>query len=120
MRIMTLRALRPAAASCLAVIGLGVVTLPTTAATAASPGVTETAMAPVTLHGKVIRVTSATSFIVHVGRHRYVVTIDAMTHVTLNHRPGPVRELRAGDDVTVKGPLEMGRVHASSVVANAR
>lgn len=62
MRIMTIRALLHAAVSCLAVIGPGVAALPATTATAASPRVTESAMAPVTLHGKVIRVTSATSF----------------------------------------------------------
>lgn len=120
MRTMTTRALRHAAVSCLAVIGLSVAALSASAATTAGPSVTESAMAPVTLHGKVVRVTSATSFVVHVGRHRYVVTVDAMTHIMLDHRPGHVRELRAGDNVTMKGPLEMGRLHASSVVASSR
>jgi Domain of unknown function (DUF5666) len=83
----------------------------------AGASVHHSTMAPVTEVGKIAKVLSATSFTVKVGSKTYTVTTDAMTHVTLNKMSVKVSKLKAGDSVTVKGPLEMMTIKATSVVA---
>lgn len=72
-----------------------------------------------TLRGTVVRVVSMHAFTMAVKRHDYRVTVDAMTHVTLDRRRSSVERLRRGDTVTVRGRVDMRSVTASAVVASS-
>lgn len=84
---------------------------------ASSGAVAHTSMAPVTKSGKLVKVLSSASFTMSVGSKSYVVKVDDMTHVTLDSKKVKLSTLKKGDTVTVKGPLEMDTISATSVVA---
>lgn len=79
-----------------------------------------TAMAPVTVSGKVVAIVStakdSSSFRIKVGSKTDLVKCDAMTHITENGMKVTMSKLAVGDTVRVRGPLEMGTISASSVV----
>ncbi len=73
------------------------------------------AMAPVTVMGKVVKVMGTTEFTMTAGSKHYVVKVDAMTHVKVDGKAAKLSALAPGDQVTVKGPLEMSTITATSV-----
>jgi hypothetical protein len=79
-----------------------------------------TAMAPVTVTGKVVKIIStvagSSSFEITVGMKHYVVKCNAMTRIKLDDMTVKMSKLKLGDTVTVKGPLEMGAILATSIV----
>lgn len=99
-------------------LGLSVLTAAgVVVAPAAHASVAHTTMAPVTKSGRFVKVLSKSSFKISVGKKTYVVTVDAMTHVKLDNKAVKIASLKRGDTVTVKGPLEMDTIKATSVVA---
>jgi len=74
-------------------------------------------MAPVTVHGTLVKVLGMSSFTMKAGAKHYTVKVDAMTHIKLDGKTVKLSHLRPGDTVVVKGPLEMGTITATSVVA---
>lgn len=73
------------------------------------------AMAPITKMGKLARIDSKTTFTLDVGMHHYIVKIDDMTHIKLDKKDVKLSTLKVGDSLTVRGPLEMGTIDATSV-----
>jgi hypothetical protein len=92
----------------------GVVSAP--ASSAAVRPVAQAAM-KVSEMGKIVKITSATSFKMSTAMHHYTVKTNAMTHVTLDKMKAKVSALKKGDSVTVTGALEMGTIIATSVKA---
>jgi hypothetical protein len=72
-------------------------------------------MAPVTKMGKLAKIDSKTTFTLDVGMHHYVVKVDDMTHIKLDNKDVALSKLKVGDTLTVRGPLEMGTIDATSV-----
>ena len=70
----------------------------------------------VTKAGTFEKTISATAFKMAVGMKTYEVKTDAMTHVKADGKTVKLASLKKGDDVTVKGELEMGDIVATSVV----
>lgn len=94
-------------------IGAGaMLAIPTTAG-----ATTDHSMAPVTKMGRLAKIDSKTTFTLDVGMHHYVVKIDAMTHIKLDNKAVKLARLKVGDTLTVRGPLEMGEIDATSVTA---
>jgi hypothetical protein len=83
-----------------------------TAATSAS--VVQTTM-QVTKTGTVTKFASTTSFTIRAGSKSYLVTTNDMTRVTIGSKTGKISQLKKGEEVTVKGTLEMSTIKASSV-----
>jgi len=83
----------------------------------AGAAVTHNAMAPVTKTGKFVKLDSSTSFTMTVSKTSYLIKTNHMTHVTENHMVVKLSILKRGDSVTVKGPLEMHTISATSVTA---
>jgi hypothetical protein len=86
-------------------------------ASVAPAGATAThhSMAPVTKMGKLAKIDSKTTFTLEVGAHHYVVKVDDMTHIKLDNKNVALSKLKVGDTLTVKGPLEMDTIDATSV-----
>jgi hypothetical protein len=70
----------------------------------------------VTKTGTITKFESASSFSISVSKTTYVVKTNDMTHVTIDMKSAKVSNLKKGDAVTVKGPLEMSTITATSVV----
>lgn len=68
--------------------------------------------------GTIVAVRSASRFLLRVGMHRYVVAVDAMTHVRLNGKAATLRSLHAGEHAVVAGALHMGEIAATSVAVH--
>jgi hypothetical protein len=73
------------------------------------------AMAPVTVSGTVGHWMGKSEFGLKAGSKHYVVKVDAMTHVKVDGKMGKLADVATGDHVTVKGPLEMGTITATSI-----
>ncbi len=74
-------------------------------------------MAPVTKMGKLAKIDSKSTLTLDVGAHHYIVKVDDMTHIKLDHKDVAFSKLKVGDTLTVRGPLEMGTIDASSISA---
>ena len=99
-------------------ISIGAGSASIAAASLSGAAVHKTTMRPVTKMGKLTKIDSKTSFTMAVGTHDYVVKIDDMTHVRLDNKDVELSKLKVGDTLTVKGPLEMGEIDATSVTAS--
>lgn len=86
------------------------------AAAFAVPGASAAHSAVATRIGTLSKIDSKTSFTIIVGRKRYFVEVDAMTHIKVGAKAVKFSSLRPGDTVQVKGMLEMGEISATSVV----
>lgn len=75
-------------------------------------------MAPVTKTGRLSKIDSKMSFTLAVGMHRYVVKIDDMTHIKLDGKTVKFSSLKVGDTLTVRGPLQMKMIDATSVAVH--
>lgn len=97
----------------------GAVTLALTGAglVSGAPGASAS-MATHRYSGTIVAVRSASRFSLRVGMHRYVVTVDAMTHVRLNGKSVKLRSLHAGEHAVVAGHLHGGDITATSVAAH--
>ena len=83
----------------------------------AGAAIAHTTMAPVTETGKLVKILSSDSFTMAVGKVSYVVKVDGMTHITLDHMAVKLSHLHAGDTITAKGPLDMHTISATTVTA---
>ena len=99
-------------------IGVGTGAASIATASISGAAVHHTTMMPVTKTGKLTKIDSKTSFTMAVGTHHYLVKIDDMTHVRLDNKNVNLSKLKVGDTLTVKGPLEMGEIDATSVTAS--
>lgn len=99
-------------------VGIGAGGASIAASSLSGAAVHHTTMTPVTKMGKLTKIDSKDSFTMAVGKHDYVVKIDDMTHVRLDNKDVKLSKLKVGDTLTVKGPLEMGEIDATSVTAS--
>lgn len=81
-----------------------------------------TAAASVTTHamthryvGTLTKLDSKAAFTMVVGKHHYVVTVDAMTHVRLGGKAVAFSHLHVGDHLIVTGTATMSDIHATAV-----
>ena len=114
MRSNLARLVAPVALS-LGTLGGGVAIASVIAPTAGAV-VAKTAMAPVTETGKITKIISGSSFTMTVKKTSYVVKADAMTHVKDGSMMVKFSKLKKGETVTVKGPLDMKTISATSIV----
>ncbi|HTX00258.1 MAG TPA: hypothetical protein VMD59_15865 [Acidimicrobiales bacterium] len=85
----------------------------------AAPPAAAMAMAPVKVTGKITKIISTSmmgsSFKLAAHMKTYVVTCNEMTRIELNGMKVKMSKLKVGDTATVRGPLEMDTIHATSV-----